>query len=316
VLIFDSAGRRLGAIGKQGDGPGEFRTIMSLGWIGDTLWIVDNRATITLAARQGTLIRTRSFERNVNANRENRGAPAIGALLPVALLPNEVVLGRGWQRNEAAERNLLVRATLSGALQRVVAELPLAPPGVLAAVRGTRQFLLTLSEIPGRLYDVAPDGSSISVETRIPSATHAELQFVRIGYGGDTVTNKSIPMPTTPVNRAEVSSTIDRRLASSNHPRDVADQLRATALQALPLGLPPVSAVILGADGATWLEQRSDATSRSWLLFDEQLQERGRISLPQNVHVVEGDARNIWAILVDSDGLESVVRYSVVASPR
>ena len=41
VLVFDPDGAYRGEIGRQGDGPGEFRSLTGLGMHGDTLWTGD-----------------------------------------------------------------------------------------------------------------------------------------------------------------------------------------------------------------------------------------------------------------------------------
>jgi hypothetical protein len=41
IRVFDQAGRFVGNVGRAGAGPGEFRQIDNLGWVGDTLWTSD-----------------------------------------------------------------------------------------------------------------------------------------------------------------------------------------------------------------------------------------------------------------------------------
>jgi 6-bladed beta-propeller len=42
VLVFDQEGHFIRQIGRGGEGPGEFRQLASLGWHGDTLWVLDD----------------------------------------------------------------------------------------------------------------------------------------------------------------------------------------------------------------------------------------------------------------------------------
>src|SRR4051794_18935210 len=41
IRVFDPTGRLVGTIGRRGAGPGEFQSINSFGWVGDTLWVMD-----------------------------------------------------------------------------------------------------------------------------------------------------------------------------------------------------------------------------------------------------------------------------------
>ena len=41
VRFFDSVGNDLGLVGREGEGPEEFRVPSQAGWMGDTLWVSD-----------------------------------------------------------------------------------------------------------------------------------------------------------------------------------------------------------------------------------------------------------------------------------
>lgn len=57
IQVFDSTGRHVRTIGRRGAGPGEFETPYSLGWLGDTLVVLDFRnARIGLFSRDGQWI--------------------------------------------------------------------------------------------------------------------------------------------------------------------------------------------------------------------------------------------------------------------
>ncbi len=43
IRVFDADGADLGRIGRQGEGPGEFSRLNSLGFVHDTLWVRDNQ---------------------------------------------------------------------------------------------------------------------------------------------------------------------------------------------------------------------------------------------------------------------------------
>src|SRR5262245_41757179 len=38
IRFYDAGGKLLGTVGREGDGPGEFRTVTRVGWSSDTLW--------------------------------------------------------------------------------------------------------------------------------------------------------------------------------------------------------------------------------------------------------------------------------------
>lgn len=43
VRVFGPDGTALGTIGGRGDGPGELQNAAAMGWVGDTLWVLDYR---------------------------------------------------------------------------------------------------------------------------------------------------------------------------------------------------------------------------------------------------------------------------------
>jgi hypothetical protein len=64
IRVFDEGGRFLRTIGRKGGGPGEFETLQSIGWLGDTLVTMDGRnARIGLMTSTGEWQGQRPFGR-------------------------------------------------------------------------------------------------------------------------------------------------------------------------------------------------------------------------------------------------------------
>ena len=62
IRIHDPTGRPAGTIGRAGDGPGEFRGVSRMGWVGDTLWVLDTRFyRFSFFDADGTLLREQSI---------------------------------------------------------------------------------------------------------------------------------------------------------------------------------------------------------------------------------------------------------------
>ncbi len=41
VRVHSASGQFVGTIGRPGEGPGEFKSVGVMGWVGDTLWVLD-----------------------------------------------------------------------------------------------------------------------------------------------------------------------------------------------------------------------------------------------------------------------------------
>jgi hypothetical protein len=89
VGVFDSAGRLVRRVGRAGDGPGEFRSVQSIGLgLGDSLWVIDNlyRAHVFAPPPLVTFARTIRFER-----------PNTGRVTPFGILSAGVYTSAGLQ---------------------------------------------------------------------------------------------------------------------------------------------------------------------------------------------------------------------------
>lgn len=59
IKLFDSTGKALFTVGRQGAGPGELNRIANIGWVADTMWVTDvNQRRVSYFGPNGKLIRT------------------------------------------------------------------------------------------------------------------------------------------------------------------------------------------------------------------------------------------------------------------
>ena len=78
VMLLSRDGDVVGRVGREGEGPGEFRWISALGWRGDSLWVSDIRGRrITVFNSQLEVVRTE---------------PSPRAGVPIPFVPGKLVL--------------------------------------------------------------------------------------------------------------------------------------------------------------------------------------------------------------------------------
>ena len=84
IRIYDAAGERIGAVGREGEGPGEFSFVGRVGFIGDTLWANDRQlGRVTFFAPDGAVLRTWSPEEVLLDPPDGAwGAPGHAAAVP------------------------------------------------------------------------------------------------------------------------------------------------------------------------------------------------------------------------------------------
>jgi len=66
-----------------------------------------------------------------------------------------------------------------------------------------------------------------------------------------------------------------------------------------------------GMDGTIWIGLRATAEGNPWLVLDAAGVPIGHVLLPANVVLLQASRQRIWGSEQDSDGLRSVVSYSV-----
>jgi len=94
VQYYSSDGTLLGAVGREGDGPSEFRTLQAIGKArGDTVWAYDfSHHRVTFISPEGTVAREVSLH------------PSLTSALAVGVVPDgTIILGESWSSRRLAE---------------------------------------------------------------------------------------------------------------------------------------------------------------------------------------------------------------------
>jgi hypothetical protein len=317
IRFFDRTGASLGAFGRAGGGPGEFQSLRSRGWVGDTLWVGDSQQRrSTLISPQLKLVRTvpwpspvRSLPRDTSEGRK------VGRAVPNAMYADGTLLASAFPSVDEATVAIfgtvvqratpVIRLSADGAFRGVVAWIPRnqclvtkpLPNGGLVSVR--------VPFCAAAMVDVDAHGSDmVIVEQSAASAEATAYRVTRVGVGGDTVYSRS-------VSYAPIA--IPRRVADSAAARGTRQQgIEAQDLTALMgSSYPPVRRAIMGRDGSAWIGLwRSDST-RTWQVLDAKGNPIGRVDLPSTAVLHAASLDNILVTEADADGLQSITRYRV-----
>jgi len=313
VLVFDTFGKRTGRLGHEGEGPGEFRTISQMGWLGDSLWVVDarlGRATLfgPDAANPTTFPAGTSypypFSRSVAAALLEHGH----AVLPVSVSLPALVSG---DRRRAPV--LLVDRNM-------------APLDTLATVDLTRSRLVSKTPDGGMLvssqqpYDDSPlvrtgdRGREIVVVERsvAPSASVDSFRVTALDSDGRQMWSRWLQFTPQRVNPDQADSLIDQ-LA-----QDFASSFtsRADARRAVQAGLfvppfePPVTDCVVGHDGIVWLRRDVFAADgMSWTVLDPDGTSMARVRSSGPIHLFDASSTRAWGVEYSSLDVPFVVRY-------
>jgi hypothetical protein len=319
VKVYDSAGRYLRSIGREGAGPGEFERPSTLGWRGDTLWVADApQIRIGLFRPDGTFLRSIRFSQ---ASPLTNGRPQI----PGSLLADGSVVGF-WQAPlgvlaAGPVQAPVVRFSPHGEPLEVIAQRERRNEyGQLRGDRGTSYFAQPFTDSP--LMAVAPDGSGIIIVRReaAAGAEPATFSVRRITPSGTVTFSRNYLYRPLPLSADAVERAVQEhmaRMSNAGIPRPEAAALRRALRENLyrPRFLPPVTAVVVGRDGTIWLRREELGRPMAWWHV---LDARGRLIarawVPARISVRYADRTQLWAVELDELDVPTLVRFRVVPS--
>lgn len=308
VRVFDENGTFLRRFGTSGAGPGEFRALQSIAWLGDTLLALDpGNARLALLTSEGEWLGHRPYMALTGGSIRLRSAglrdvymPFIGTvgdqrgLVFVRQTPagpadtlsaTPSAPGSSTTSNEFAQRAqaFSVRCTLgSGGI------------GFHSAERAPQLLLLP-----------APDGLRVF-------AWSAQYRVALINADADTVRVVERDLPSGPLSDAEWQEEQQRY-------QEFLDQFDDEACEPRTLPRPPERRIIVGIvfddAGRMWVE-RDAGTERALDVFAPDGRLLGTIDIPRHVDRLPPYVRDdrLYLVVTDSLDVEYVRVYDVLGS--
>lgn len=335
IKVFAADGTRLGTIGGQGRGPGEFQRIDFIGLSGDSIYVSDSGiGRITYFSREGTVVRT--VDLATPPRMEQTDEYSIDYLRTAGhlMLPDGSALAE-------------IRTTRSAPVvegRQIRFNKPLHIPFVRIDAQtlrvdtiGWRVTRETRDSIPvgaGKLYwftapfanhdlgalSVRPAGLVIAREDTAHNANRSIL-LARLTPAGDTAFVRRYSYDPRPVSQ-EVVQAAARRIAENSGDARIAsmsEEFVATLSRtgSIPRYLPAATALTTGQDGSIWLrrEELEEATA-TWIVFDSEGDARGELSLPSSQTVAAVNRGVVVTREEDSLGIPHIVVYRVAAGER
>lgn len=331
IRVFDQRGVFVRAIGRPGQGPGEFSQLRDIGIIHDTLWVADGKGNFHLFGLGGDYYTSTPLLPTPDDGNYR--------LVPHTLLPDGSMLAtpnipaRAIALDEVSERPFL-RLSPDGELIDTVFQLSYQ-----------NMQMSVLENVPnpsGGTYGLQPFGDFplvqfsaaeqvvVVVDRRVASSRGDGVFHVsRLTFSGDTLDHWKLPYRPTPIQAAMVDSIVEdwvvgalQRFGSSFEGRR---SLEGRVRQAIftPEYQPPIEQFVLGADGSVWLRTSflSEGTARNnhlststlaeWLIIAPSGSVAGRVMLPARLRLLAAEMGSFWAEEMDDDDVPYLVRYRV-----
>ena len=315
VLRFDSGGAFLGAIGRGGDGPGEFTGAHLVGFRDETLWVYDY-----------SLRRISEFSMNgeflgLIADKNTLGR--FGPRFQVAgLLSGARVVGarRTSKPGESSHRPLV---SFGVDPESADAEMVDTLSSVYAVHLGQPLDMGQLSMMvfgpveESSLWAVSRDGKSTVIlrqapDPEVPEGTF-ELSF--LDESGRTTTSvayspKAIDAPL----RDSLFEPMVGRFSEA-----FPDMERSAILRSLRRGfelpkfLPPVAQLVVTQDGGVWVGRAGTISQgRLWEIYSSNGELQGRLRTGPRTTIRTVDRDSVWAAVTDEWDVVSVCRFGLV----
>lgn len=325
IRIHDAEGRPAGFIGGPGEGPGEFRNVGMMGWVGDSLWVLDfGNYRFSYFDVDGGLLHSRTIPINLG------GAGESSPPRPEGLLPDGTIFGSppAWSREVAkgtiTERVVLRLDERSMPLDTLFRQPLRNTTWAIEDPNSTRGFgsygAQPFSDT--EMVQFGPSGSDlVTVERRVPTtADGASFRVSRISLAGDTLFSREISYAPTPIDpvlvdslvrmRGESMGRIAARMPGAPTPARAEELARASLY--LPAFHPPVSQLLVGRDGSIWLQREVvNGETADWLVLSPAGGIAGTLSAPRRMRILAAEERRIWGMETDELDVPYIVRYRV-----
>lgn len=306
VLVFDSAGGLISRIGREGDGPGEFRQINSLAPLpGDSLAVWDmQQFRISVFDSNGTLVHEATIG---DLFRETRASWA--SVHPLA--DGDLVFATGtldWTPHEGASRALSESREID-------------TDGSGKASYGT--FPGTESFASGGSVGMVPFGATTTVTTSgndfiVGTEVTTELRV----FGPDGKLERILRWPDheRPLTAGRFQAYVNSALATVPEAQRSAFRSRLNAMPR-PKTQPPYGTVLADSEGRVWVGDYPGQESvvglarpsRHWLVFGPDGAIAAQVETPGGFDVKSVRGSDIIGVYSDQMGVESIRIYRIAS---
>lgn len=326
IRRWSADGTPSGLIGREGEGPGEFRRPGSMGFFGDSLWVWDYWGFhASYFDQAGEFLGRASPEVDI-------GGPQGSPPRPSRPFRDGTFLGRepAWSHEvatgEITETALVHMDAEGGALTTIWMQ-PHEPRDGLALLRedgggtfGTQAFG------DGAYYTAADDGLLVVERRAWTGEGEAAFTLTRIGLVGDTVFSVHVPYTPVPLATERIDSAVIAvtddwyEAMSARQPGLARGALEARIRDATykPAFVPPVGETMLDAAGNIWVrrfdpvELDTGEAVNEWWIMDADGAPLARALTPAGLQVWHIGADFVWGTEQDEFDVDYIVRYRLV----
>ena len=314
IRFFTADGEPAGTFGGPGEGPGEFRGMGRLGWLADTLWVLDPRtARITLIGPDFTLGRIVPVPTQARPAASEAGRiPSFPFSIPLTLHADGTFLS--WLDpgllpgvpEDFRQVSVFATVTAEGLVRDIHARIRQPDGASVMSEAG----VVGVPFVHRVQYAVAPDGSRMAIAEGAGDDAGGSVRISALDMRGDTLFSRIYPFDPVPIPQNVRDSTMTARESELRaRSPELADAFRDRARP--PAIYPPVTSLVVGNDGSIWIERPDTGGERVYFAIAPDGEPLGTVELPRSSRLASADRTRVWILERDENDVESVVRYRV-----
>lgn len=313
IDVFNASGRWKHRIGGTGSGPGEMRSIRSIGQAGDTLWVADDvLSRLTLFTLDGKTVGTETVSHDI-------GDGVFGRYGPAGRFKDGSVLTAPAQYTGALDKpantEMPLWATTGHQARSHKAQIATVRLGKVVLDLGGGALLAFQPFRDGAFWNLDPNGEALTIVDRAAaSQSPATFRLRRLRASGEVLMDKHVSYTPTPLAQRSVDSTIDHELAALAEDKRVRVPDRGRIVRGLymPRFIPPVSDFVSTYDGMSLVQRQPlVGTQTRWEVFDSRGELRGEFLLPKTSRPLQLQGDDLWVAVPDELDVVTLVRYRV-----
>jgi hypothetical protein len=299
VLLFNSTGKQVAKFGRVGSGPGDFSVIGRVGVHASGFWIDDPMLRrVTLVSGELKMPHSTPLPVTNLGSSTRISAPGNGDTMIVHVSEPTTKGQRGNGRAYYAVPSASGRPYLLG---RFTA----APECRISDSTATSLVTAEVFHCIRQFAEVSSDGSRIVILS-FDRPNDSAYRVTAVKVSGDTIYSRRIPFQPIPLSRRVADSILSDN--ATNAPPPIAAVIRRMKLPAM---FPPVTQIVAGSDGTTWLAAHTLGATREWTLSDLAGRTAGTVSLPTGFRGFAATQHQFWGVERDNDGVPELVSYRV-----
>ena len=326
VVVHSADGTRLTSVGREGDGPGEFRYTQYVGFVGDSLWAWDLRhrrlsffalepeprflrsVSIAGTLAHGGIDSLPPFERATP-----RGVYADGTVFAAVSGSLDPTL------QSSVGTVLYVRTTVEGEVVYPVARVR-RPRNMVTVSReiGNGRTTGMGTPLPWAMRSFVVSGNDPEDVAVVETAADAETSIATVRVtrlaGRDTSWTTEFRLQAHAITRERADSAVDAVVSRITDAQHAEWNMRSVYRDRVtfPPVVPPVSDAVFGAEGSVWigLTPVPGYPDGTWIVLDASGHPSARVTIGgDGREVVAASHDVVWVSEADSLGVESLARY-------